>query len=279
MTTITEPGLYDDIAEAAYHGDPYSPSLSSTMAKLILKSPAHLRHHLDEGSERKPAFDFGSAVHTLILGKGWPITILDFPDWRSKEARLQREAAWISESIPMLQKDYEEAAAVEAAVRAHPIAGPLFAGEGKAEVSAFGEHESGVKMRGRFDWATPTGIIVDLKTARSADPNDFASTAANFGYDVQAAHYMAVHELATGESSKAFVHVLVEKEPPYLVSVVQLDDEFIDLGRSKLERAVRRYEHALNTDEWPGYPATLHPITPKPYMVYDEDDQAEKEES
>lgn len=276
---ITEPGLVHDLAEADYHADPYSPSLSSTMAKTILKSPAHLRHHLDEGQERKPAFDFGSAVHSLILGKGWPITVLDFPDWRSKEARLQREAAWISESIPLLKKDYEEACAIESAVRAHPIAGPLFDGDGQAEVSAFGDHETGVKMRGRFDWITPTGILVDLKTARSADPNEFARAAETFGYDVQAAHYMAVHELATGERPKAFVHVLVEKEPPYLPSVVQLDEEFIDLGRSKLDRAIRRYAHCLDTDTWPGYPATLHTITPKPYMVYAEEEQTEKEES
>lgn len=279
MTTITEPGLYDDIPETTYHSDPYSQSLSSTMAKLILKSPAHLRHHLDHGGGHKAAFDMGSAVHTLVLGKGWPITVLDFPDWRTKEAKTQREAAYISESIPMLQKDYELACAVEAAVRSHKIAGPLFSAQGRAEVSAFGLHETGVRLRGRFDWVTPAGIICDLKTARTADPAEFASTASNLGYDLQAAHYEATYEAATGEKLRAFVHILVEKEPPYLVSVVQLDEDFLALGRSKLERAVRRWEHALDTDNWDGFPATLHTISPKPWMQYAEDEQTERDQS
>ena len=276
--SITEPGLVHDLAESAYHADPVEAgSLSSTMAKLILKSPAHLRHYLDAPRESKAAFDFGSVVHGLVLGKGWDVAALDYDSWRTKEAREARAEVEAQGKIALLQKDYAEAQAVADAVKNHPIAGPLFAGNGQAEVSAFGQHETGIWMRGRFDWLTPSGILVDLKTARSADPADFASTSNSFGYDVQAAHYMAVHELATGEKPKAFVHVLVEKEPPYLPSVVQLDEDFLDLGRSKLDRAIHRYKHCLETDQWPGYPATLHHVAPKPWMLYAEEDQTEQE--
>lgn len=272
MTLITEPGLHEDLDEAIYHSDPYSPSLSSTMAKLILKSPAHLKHVLDYGQEYKPAFNFGSAVHSMVLGKGWPITVIDAPDWRSKEARLQREAANISGAIPMLQKEYDHAKAVADAVMDHPVAGAIFMGKGRAEVSAFAEHESGVKLRGRFDWITEDGWLVDIKTAQSADPADFGRTAASFGYDVQAAHYLLTYELATGRKAQGFRHVLVEKEAPMLVSVVELDEEAIEIGRSKLERAIARYKEAIDTDTWPGYPATIRPVSLPAWAVFAEED-------
>lgn len=269
---ITEPGLVHDLAEADYHADPVAGgSLSSTMAKTILKSPAHLRHYLDTPRESKPQFDFGSAVHSLVLGEGWPITVLDFPDWRSKEAKLQREAANISESIPMLRKDYAEAKAVADAVLTHPSAAKFFK-RGDAEVSAFGEHDSGVWLRGRFDWLV-NGIIIDLKTVRSADPRRFNRAAFDLGYEVQAAHYREVQRLATGEYPRDFIHVLVEKEPPYAVSVVRLDAEFIDAGHQRLEAAIARYKHATETGEWAGYPQHIHTIEPMPYMTYQEDDQ------
>lgn len=275
---ITEPGLYDDIDEITYHSDPYSPSLSSTMAKLILKSPAHLRYYLDEGQDHKPAFDFGSAVHSMGLGKGWPVTVLDFPDWRSKEARLQREAANISGSIPLLRKDFDQVEAVVSAIREHPIAGPLFAGNGRAEVSAFAEHESGVKLRGRFDWITESGVLVDLKTAQDADPSSFGRTAAGLSYEVQAAHYMLAYWLATGYPARGFIHVLVEKEPPYLVSVVQLDDEALQAGHEQLEVAIARYMHCLATDTWPGYPATIHSASLPVWKLHQIQDMTQRDD-
>ena len=274
--SITEPGLVHDLPEHIYHADPYGGSLSSTEAKEILKSPAHLHHYRTTPREPKPAFDYGSAVHTLVLGTGWDVHVADHGSWRAKDARVEAENARAEGKIPLLRKDYDSVKAVADAVKAHPIAGPLFAGKGRAEVSAFGEHESGVRLRGRFDWLTDDGWIVDLKTARSADPADFGRTAASLGYDVQAAHYLHTCELATGKPAKGFRHVLVEKEQPYLVSVVELDDEALEIGRSKLERAIARYKEAMETNTWPGYPEVILPVSLPMWAIYAEEGMEEE---
>lgn len=275
---ITKPGLYDDLPEHIYHSDPYGDSLSSTEAKEILKSPAHLHHYRTTPREPKPVFDLGSAVHTLALGTGWPIYVSDYGSWRSKDAQVEAEGARAEGKIPLLRKDHDAAQRIAEAVREHPIAGPLFEGRGRAEVSMFGQHESGVKLRGRCDWITEGGIIVDLKTAMNPDPAEFARTAYTLSYDLQAAHYELTYQLATGQRPRGFIHVLVGKEEPNLVAVVQLDDDFLEIGRQKLHRAIARYKHALDTDEWGGYPNIIHSVSPQNWMIYAQEDAEEAEE-
>lgn len=278
---ITEPGLYPNIPEDQYHADPVEAgSLSSTMAKEILKSPAHLRHYLDAPRVEKSAFDFGKLIHAGVLGVGSQVEVLDVPDYRTKAAKELRDAAYAAGKVPMKVDEYAEVQRVVDAVKSHPIAGPLFDPEnGTPEVSMFAQHPTGVWLRGRADWITNTGIMVDLKSVQTADPNEFTRTAWNFGYDVQTAIYEEIYRLATGQPPRGFIHVLVDKNPPHLVTIVQLDQEFLDLGRAKMERAIARYKQATETNEWPGYPPTIHSITPQQWMHYAEDDAQDREET
>lgn len=269
MIAVTEPGLVRDLEERQYHADPVEGgSLSSTMAKEILKSPAHLRHYLDAPRESKAAFDFGSVVHTLVLGTGWEPVALEFDSWRTKESKEARSEVEASGRIALLRKDFDRAEAVATSVLEHPEAGKLFR-KGEAEVSAFGQHESGVWLRGRFDWLV-NGWLIDLKSLVSADPRKFNRAAWDFGYDIQAVHYLDTYELATGEKPRGFLHVNVEKEAPYNVAVVKLSERFIDLGRQRHARAVAAYAEATRTGQWPGYPGIVHQIDPLPYMEYQE---------
>src|SRR5690349_5629611 len=63
----TAPGLYPDIPESVYHGDP--DSLSSTGVRQLVKAggPAKFNGAVVEDSD---AFDIGTAAHTLLLGTG-----------------------------------------------------------------------------------------------------------------------------------------------------------------------------------------------------------------
>ena len=167
--TVTERGLVHDLDERVYHSDPVEGgSLSSTGAKEILRSPAHYRHYMDSSREPKPQFDFGSAVHTLVLGVGWDIEPLGFDSWRTKDAKEARAEVEAQGKVALLRKDFDRAEAVAISVLEHPSAGKLFR-KGDAEVSAFGQHRSGVWLRGRFDWLV-NGTLIDLKTVQSADP-------------------------------------------------------------------------------------------------------------
>jgi len=58
----------------------------------------------------------------------------------------------------------------------------------------------------------------------------------------------------TGEELP-FHFVLVEKTEPYLVSVVELDTEAVNIGRQLNDRAKRIYRECTATGNWPGYPS------------------------
>ncbi|EUA18446.1 gp60 domain protein [Mycobacterium xenopi 3993] len=80
--------------------------------------------------------------------------------------------------------------------------------------------------------------LVDLKTCQSADPREFGRTAHNFGYHLQMAWYVTVARLLELDPNPVFVFVLVEKTPPHLVSVVELDSDAYQLGYRRMREAI-----------------------------------------
>lgn len=257
MSVQTLTGLVNGLPELEYHA---LPGLSSTGAKAILRSPAHYRHERDHGRPNKPAYDLGHVVHGMVLGTGLDVVVVDADDWRTKDAKAERDAAYAAGAVPMLRKDHARAVRIADAVQAHPVAGRIFT-DGAAEVSAFWtDPDTGVDCRGRFDYITQHPFLVDLKTCQDANPAAFGRTALNFGYDIQAAFYSDGYEQITGHRAP-FLHVLVEVEPPHAVSVVQLDDDALYVGRLKARRAIEIYRDCVEANTWPAYSTDIEPVS------------------
>jgi hypothetical protein len=95
-------------------------------------------------------------------------------------------------------------------------------------------------------------VIADYKTADSAEPEKFRKAAADYGYHQQHAWY-ADGVAALFGAEPAFVFVVQEKTPPYLVSIVEWHPEAIRIGRARNERAIGIYRDCVRNGEWPGY--------------------------
>lgn len=262
-------GLVHGLPEHEYH---HGPELSSTGAKTILRSPAHYQWEQTHRTE-KAAFDFGHAVHALVLGIGMDVEVIPGP-WTTKTAKEAVAAARAAGCVPIKPEDWQHAKTAAAAVAEHPIAGPLFS-TGEPEVSMFWtDPDTGVRCRGRLDWLRATGrlLAVDLKTVQTADPKTFGRTAASFSYDLQTEMYAQGYQAITGERP-ASLHVLVEVDPPHAVSVVQLDDEALRIGALKVRAALERYRDCTETGQWPAYdPTTIHPVSLPRWAAYDAED-------
>ena len=260
-----KPGIYPGITNADYHKDP---ALGSTSLKtLATKTPAHYQHDLTH-AKYSDAFDFGTAVHSLILeGDESGVGVWNFPNWTTKAAREGREESRAAGKIPLLEKDWQQVEAIRDAVMAHPLAKAAFTGH-KPEQSVFWD-EDGLMLKCRPDAWQP-GLLVDLKTTRDANPNEFGKTAHEYGYHQSAAHYVDGVKAATGEELP-FHFVLVEKTEPYLVSVVELDIEAINIGRQLNDRAKRIYRECVETNTWPGYP-TADLISLPMWAIYQTED-------
>lgn len=259
-----ETGIHYDVPELEYHA---LPGLSSTGVKAMLDSPARYQHSRTHRVEKR-AFDLGHAAHAVVLGVGLDVAVI--PDellgaggsLATKAAKEFVAEARAEGKVPI--KAAENAAILQLAdaVLMHPDAGPLLT-NGAPEVSILWDDvDTGVRCRGRLDyWHESAGVVVDLKTTRSANPTEFTRTAANFGYDVQAAHYLDGLTQAGGTATR-FLHVLVETEAPHLVSVVELDVDYLAIGRARARAAIDLYARCVERDEWPGYPAGITRIAP-----------------
>ena len=266
---ITEPGVYDELDEADYHRDPVvGGSLSSSGARtLVSRTPATFAWQREHGRADTDAFDFGRAAHTVALGVGAPIVAIEADSWRTKAAQQARADARADGATPLLVADAEKVQNMATALRAHPVAGPLLARAGRAERSMFArDPESGVMCRARVDWMPDVDpghrlVLVDYKSSRSADPEQFGKSIADYGYHQQDPWYCDVARwlgLTGGPDGEhlepLFVFVVQEKESPHLVTVGRVADTARDAGRVLNRKARDLYAECDFSGEWPGYP-------------------------
>ncbi|BBU22136.1 PD-(D/E)XK nuclease-like domain-containing protein [Mycobacterium xenopi] len=252
-----EDGVYAGIPTSDYQSD--RDSLSASGARLLLSAPAKYAWQLDHPREPATHFDIGTLVHTLVLGCGDEIEVVDAEDWRSKHARECRDKARETGRVPILRADYDAAVDMRDAVKIHHrLAAELF-DAGEPEMSMWvRDPATGVRLRARPDWMTQRDgrlWLVDLKTCQSADPREFGRTANHLGYHVQMAWYVTVARLLELDPNPVFLFVLVEKTPPHLVSVVELDADAYQLGYRRMREAIDVFRACRDWDEWPGYAA------------------------
>lgn len=271
------PGVYDGIAEDVYHADRTSLSVSGAKKLLPPSCPALFRYEQDNGQPHKAAFDFGRAAHTSVLGVGESVIVCDFPDWKTKAAREKRDEVYAQGYTPLLQHEYDQIIGMTRALRQHPIASALLDPEhGKPEQSLYRTDEAtGVTLRARYDWLPDvTGgrlVIPDYKTARCAEPGVFARAAASYGYHMQAAWYVDMAEGLGLATDVSFVFVVQEKTAPYLVSVVALDDEALEIGRRKNREAIELYARCVADDHWPSWSDGIEYVSLPAWATYDLD--------
>lgn len=268
MMAPMPPGVHDGIPENVYHADDSALSVSGAKYLLPPSTPAVFKWRRDHPEEigSSDAFDFGHAAHKTVLGVGPVIRYVAADDWRTKAAKEERLAARALGEVPMLGKYEGILEEMVAAIRAHPLASRLLdPATGTPEQSLYQQDPAtGVFLRGRLDFLPHRTehrmIATDVKTAVSADPEQFGKAAANNGYDMQDGWY---RDLIIGlglDADPGFLFVVIEKSPPYLVNVVQLNAEAVRIGRLKNRRAIRSYAECLGSGEWPGYPTDVNAV-------------------
>jgi hypothetical protein len=265
-------GLVLGLPAPQYHA---RPALSAGGAvTLVEKCPAAYWHSSPHNpaatSEHRAIFDVGTAAHYAVLEPDvyeTRVVELPFDDYRTKEARELREAAWAEGKTPLLRGDVDRVVTMRAAIHAHPIAAKAFA-HGDPEVSFFWvDRETGAECKARADWLPRSRrYIVDLKTGASAHPRAFERLAVNLGHFQRAAWYVDGLKAITGETA-AYWFVLVERDTPHLVSVCTLDDEALAWGRRLNAAAMASYVRCLERGEWPGYRPPDSPDQDKAFRI------------
>lgn len=279
---IEKPGIYDDVSEADYHADPVTPmpSLSSSIAKLMVtRSPMHAAYEhprlnpAKAAEVEKPsnAMDFGTAAHKIILGEGKAVQIIEATDYRTKDAKAARDAARAAGRVPILAADFASVQALAEAAKAQiactELAGIFDAGTPETTLAWM---EGPSWCRARVDWLPDQArggghiTVVDLKTTGgSAHPDDWARTAFDMGYDVQAVFYeRGLRALIPGVRSVKFKFLVLEQDAPYGLSVNEMSGQALAEAEELVRLGIQAWTACMEAKEWPGYPSAATSIDP-----------------
>lgn len=263
---ITEPGIYRGVLDADYRSDPCpSPSLTQSAVKtLIERSPLHawtdsqrLNPNYEPNDDTK--FDLGNVAHSIILGRGKDIEVVEFADWRTKAAQQAREAASQQGKIAVLLHQFEQAtemvAAAWAQLEKHDDSDAFSKGAGEVMIAW---EENGVWFRSLIDWLHDDLRTVDdyKSTGMSVAPHILGIRAQAAGWEIQAAFIeRGLNALdPDGAGRRRYRFIAQETGKPNALSVMHMDEHWLTMGRKKVTIGVEMWRTAIECNWWPGYP-------------------------
>jgi hypothetical protein len=230
------------------------PALNFSLAKHLLKSPAHFKAAIDDEREETTAMIVGTLVHAMVLeGKnlldlyaikpaGMSFATKEGKAWKAEQTKpiLAEDAAL---SIPRMAES----------IANDPHAAAILKGCQHKELPIIGSLY-GVQCKALLDNAGTDGVewvIADLKKCQDASPRGFKKQVANFDLDLQMAWYStllaAIHGL---ENPPHWYWIAIEDKPPYL-NMIYSGIEWMDSGMRKLERVIDSYKECTKSGEWP----------------------------
>lgn len=261
-TTTIEQGIHD-LTREEYDALPF---VSQSMLKAAQRSMAHAKAYIDGHRKESPALAFGQAYHVFLLeqerfaevyrvlpkmrraGKAW-------------EAAMEEAAAEGKEIV--FAEDAETFAAMRAALLASSRKRKLAAAPGRYELSmVWKDQHSGLMCKGRVDKLIESiRTVIDLKKCRDARSHAFGSSAAEYGYDIQAAFYMDGLKAITGEAHD-FVFLCQEDEAPYSSAMyrVEVGDETYRAGRTKYRNTIAALSQCMASGVFPDYGDDVEPL-------------------
>lgn len=275
--SITAPGIYEMPAED-YHADPApEPSLSAGMINDLLTAP---RLCFDKSSRLNPdyeepeaedKFSIGTVAHLIFLEPALfdaRVEVCDYKDWRTNDAKAQRDAARDEGRTPILAKNLATVHAARAEFMANPFTAAAFE-RGTFEQSMFWRHPvHGFWCRARPDFMAESGThLNDYKATACADPAKFDRHAFNMGYHRRAAWYLEGAAILLGKRPQHYWFCNQETKRPYLTSVVELDRQALDAGQQENDTAAARFAYCLRTGDWYGYRHPQDPTRDRAFTV------------
>lgn len=226
-------------------------------------NPAHV-------SDSATPADIGSVAHDLLLGGEGKLLVIDAPDWRTKDAKAQRESARVVGLTPILAHKMAEVRAMVHAAKDFLAESeiPGIFDSGVSEATMLWD-EDGVLCRCRPDWlddidASGGGFCLHYKTTQgTANPEKWVRThLVQQGYDVAAAFY----QMAMAKAREQ-LFLVQSQTAPYSCSLVGLSKEMMQIAQAKVERGMALWADCLKSGRWPRYSGSIYYAEPTSWQM------------
>lgn len=264
-----KPGRYEDIDNEIYHQNIHALNMSTL--KHMDTSPAHCFEALtnaDVGAktpQQTANLDLGSAIHTAILEPDLfvdayhvhPKGNKNSNDYKVAAGEL-RMAGWTLLS----QKDIDTCNRITEKIQRTPSAArDLIRAASATEVSYVIEGPFGIPCKVRPDLEVEeAGIIVDLKSTRSAKRYEFERQMEGLGYHLSVPWYMDNLERHAPGKWTQHMFLCVEKEPPYEFAIFTVKPDALALAQREVDRLYSDFAKCLLEGSWPGYPREVQSV-------------------
>lgn len=242
------------------------PAVSRSELWKIRESPQKFRWAQEHPEEPTPALLFGQLFHKMLLEPSdlyKDFAVAPNVDRRTKAGK----AEWADfveqngDKAIVTAEMISQALAMCSAVEAEPLAVKLLTGEHE-KTFFWSDDLTGEPCKCRVDCLNTTysqPIIVDVKTTTDASTDAFIRDTVKYGYDFQAAMYSEGVERNTGKKP-LFVFVVVEKDPPHAVNILQADDLLLRRGYDLFREYIGIYHECRMSGNWYGYLGKLNQI-------------------
>lgn len=242
-----------------------APGINASALKIVhQQSLAHAKAYIDGAYQKESdALDFGKAFHSLALeGREdfvcRPTTYVHPKDgekpWNANATVCKEWSASQGDALVFCAEDCKALRSMAEKVEPYLT----FSQGGQSELSVFAERE-GLAIKCRVDFL-PAGEdqpVIDLKTCRNANPEQFMRDALRMGYHLQAA--FTLDALAkVGIRRKEFHFIAIEDAAPFAVCVLRFKDAELSalrMGRARYRAAFARIAEAQRTGQWSDYGA------------------------
>lgn len=271
--------LYPDMSNEEYHSK--TDALSKSMLSVLADCPARFKYQYIDGGKQEDtkSLRLGSAVHTLALEpEKYAATYHVLPEGHRMDARTDKhkEQIILADGKTMLKaQEHQQVQEMAEALTKNAYALSLLKAPGYVEASIFWEDADGQQYRCKPDMLRNDGLILDLKTCRSAKPSMFMRDAYNLHYHLSVAHTCNGYEKLYEKPAEEYVFIAIESEAPYLIECYSTFDIFDDLnglsylsmGQWELAKLIERYKICKASNNWPSYNDKITPMKAPAWAV------------
>lgn len=272
-----KPGFYKGVPFDEYAA--WDAVNSHILVGFARGTPAHVRHELlNGGAEPTSRLELGWLLHLAVLEPGRFDSEIVVPPKVDRRTKVGKET-WERFQAANVGKGFVDADTrqkvlrMRAALQQHPSAGEFLKSAGANEVSlVWEEPEVGVICKARIDRVGMIGawpIVGDVKSARSAARRGFERAIYDYGYHIQAQHYLAglqrLAPIREGQPFRRFCFFVVESEAPHCVAVYELDESALVAAEQDRQRFLKTWRQCVETGVWPAYPDGVDLISLPPW--------------
>lgn len=250
------------------------PGIRSSWLKPVLKSPAHLIASIHKKRDPTEALVDGTNIHLMLedgnefIKKLRVMPYFEGPTGKgnmspNSKVAMDLRSKWVldqpMDTIIVDEDKRDMLAGIATSIHSHRIARNIIK-DGIREAAVIVRcPETGLILKVKPDLiTTPYGHLVDFKSTRDAMSieREIFSRYGAF-YILNMAFYDYVLNLAgiakISNLAKATI-IAIEKEPPYGIRTIFLDQGNLDFGLEWVKHALRKIKNSLDSGVWEGYP-------------------------